>query len=74
MAKASELPLTVNDEDRWAKAEKFVEAAMRQKKKEIIVHLLVKFARKCDDDSADSDAENPEKNKVSKVHFHLLRN
>ena len=72
ISKALELPLTVNDEEGWKKAESFVEKSMREKQKGILVRLVLKYAKKCTDDASDSDEEKPDKYKGKKVHLHLL--
>src|SRR5437762_7219390 len=72
ISKALELPLTVNDEEGWKKAESFVEKSMREKWKGILVQLVLKYAKKCTDDASDSDEEKPDKYKGKKVHLHLL--
>jgi len=74
VSKVSERPLTINDEEGWKKAESFVESFMHEKKKDIMLTMTLKYAKVCNDDDEQSDAEIPEKNKRNKVHLHVLQN
>src|SRR5437667_4226387 len=74
VAKASERPLTINDEEGWKKAESFIERFMCEKKKDIALTLALKYAKVCNDDDEESDEEKPGKYKGNKVHLHLLQN
>ena len=73
MSKASELRLKVDDEEGWIKAESFVEDLMREKKKNLVMRLVFKYAKKCPDDDSGSDEEITTNNKGKKVHLHLLQ-
>jgi hypothetical protein len=74
VTKASELKLKVDDEEGWAKAESFVEDLMRDKKKNVLMRLAFKYAKKCPEDASDSDDEITTKKKGKAVHLHLLQN
>ena len=71
VSRVSERPLTVNDEERWKKAESFVKSFMREKKKDIVLTLTLKYAKCCNDDNEQLKEEIPEKNKWNKVHLHV---
>jgi len=72
VARALELPLIVDEG--WKKAESFVEKSMCEKKKEIVVRLILKDAKKSIEDVSDSDEEKSDKSKGKKVHLDLLQN
>ena len=74
VAKASELKLKVDDEEGWAKVEGFVEDLMRDKKKNLLMRLVFKYAKKCMEDDSESDDEITTKKKGKAVHLHLLQN
>jgi len=74
VSKVSERPLTVNDEEGWKKAESFIESFMREKRKDIVLTLALKYAKVCNDDEEELDEVKPMKNKGNKVHLHLLQN
>ena len=74
VARISEHPLMVNDKERWKKAENFIESFMREKKKNIVLNLALKYEKVCIDDDEESDEEKTEKNYGKKVHFHILQN
>jgi hypothetical protein len=74
VSKVNERPLTINDEEGWTKAESFVESFMREKKKDIMLTMALKFAKVCDDGNEESDEEKTAKPKGNKVHLHLLQN
>ena len=74
VARALELPLIVDDEEGWKKAESFVEKSMCEKKKEIVVRLILKYAKQSIEDVSDSDEEKSDKSKGKKVHLNLLQN
>src|SRR5437762_3219492 len=57
VTKAAERPLTINDEEGWKKAESFVESFMREKKKDVVLTLALKYAKVCDDDDEEMDVE-----------------
>ena len=56
------------------KAESFIESFMHEKKKDIVLTLTLKYAKRCNDDNEQSNEEIPEKNKRNKVHLHVLQN
>jgi hypothetical protein len=74
VTKASELKLKVDDEEGWAKAESFVEDLMCDKKKNVLMCMTFKYAKKCPEDASDSDDEIMTKKKGKAVHLHLLQN
>jgi hypothetical protein len=74
VSKASELRLKVDDEEGWIEAESFVEDFMREKKKNIVMRLVFKYAKKCPDEDSESDEEMTTNNKGKRVHLHLLQN
>ena len=74
VARALELPLIIDDEEGWKKAESFVEKSMREKKKEIVVRLILKYVKKSIEDVSDSDEEKSDKSKGKKVHLDFLQN
>ena len=45
---------------------------MREKKKDVVLTLALKYAKVCDDDDEEMDVEKSTKNKGNKVHLHLL--
>ena len=74
VSKTSELRFKVDDEEGWKKAESFVEDLMRDKKKNLVMRLVFKYAKKSLEEDSDSDQETTTKKKGKKVYLHLLRN
>ena len=73
VSKTSELRLKIDDIEGWKKAESFVEDFMREKRKNIVMRLVFKYAKKHEDEDSESDDEITTKNKGKKVHLHCLR-
>jgi len=71
--KVNERPLTINDEERWKKAENFIESFMREKRRDIVLSFAMRFAKVCNGDEEESEDEKSAKKKGNKVYIHLLQ-